>query len=86
MNYYLSAKTRLQIENLIVQANILTDVAMAHARECEDENCDWCQSLCDQGLVESCDHCGAIEHTDAINFWTGNLVGQQMFIYCPNCV
>ncbi len=83
--YNFSRSDLLGIRNIITKSEYWKDYAVAHAAECKDEDCEYCQHLCDQGLIESCDSCGVANHTDALDFWRGNLVGDQCFIYCPNC-
>ena len=85
MEYHLSKLDKINIENIKAQNNFKKSYAVSHAKECQDENCEFCQHLCDEGLVESCDSCGQIGHTDVINFWTGKLEGDKCFIYCPKC-
>lgn len=56
-----------------------------HAAHCRDEDCERCQSLCDEGLVISCDGCGHVHHTDWLG-WDGEADGRGCcFVFCPEC-
>lgn len=41
--------------------------AVNHAAFCEKNNCEYCEFLCNSGIIISCDECGYIHHTD----WKG---------------
>lgn len=55
-----------------------------HAAHCWIENCEYCEFLCEQGLVISCDACGRVHHTDWLG-WKGELHGDQCTVLCPEC-
>ncbi len=56
-----------------------------HAAHCLIEDCEWCQALCDDGLVIACDGCGHVHHTDWLG-WTRDVddVG-RCSVLCPEC-
>ena len=56
-----------------------------HAAHCRVDACEWCQSLCDQGLVICCDSCGHVHHTDWLG-WDGEIdeLG-RCTVLCPEC-
>jgi hypothetical protein len=59
--------------------------AAVHAAHCITENCEWCRSLCDQGLIISCDQCGHVHHTDWLG-WQGTLDNEgRCTVLCPEC-
>lgn len=59
--------------------------AVTHARGCEDENCEICQTNVDEGFVISCDSCGFVEHTDW-KWWRGVLQPDGgMLVFCDKC-
>lgn len=56
-----------------------------HAANCQIENCEWCKSLCDQGLVIACDECGRVHHTDWLG-WSGDADDdKRCTVLCPEC-
>lgn len=56
-----------------------------HAAHCRIPDCEWCKSLCDQGLIISCDQCGHVHHTDWLG-WNGQLDDSgRCFVFCPEC-
>lgn len=56
-----------------------------HAALCQIEDCEWCQILCDEGLVISCDGCGRVHHTDWLG-WGGAVDGKgRCTVLCPEC-
>ena len=61
------------------------NLCVSHAENCRDENCEWCQQLCDEGYIISCDCCGRIHHT-TWKLWTG-VVNEngQCAVFCPGC-
>jgi len=54
---------------------------VAHAVRCKDENCEYCDFLCNSGIIISCDECGYIHHTD----WIEWEMSEDNFIFCPTC-
>ena len=56
-----------------------------HASHCTDENCEYCQFLCDDGLVIACDECGNVHHTDWLG-WNGKVDAEgKVTVLCPEC-
>lgn len=56
-----------------------------HAAHCTVENCERCQSLCDEGLVIACEECGRVHHTDWLG-WCGEVDGDgRCTVLCPEC-
>lgn len=67
-----------------------------HAISCLEIDCEYCDFLCYEGLIEACDYCGRPGHTDESN-WTGvfeeptvcillcNRCAEQMTKDCENC-
>lgn len=56
-----------------------------HVANCTVEDCEQCNAAADHGLVETCDSCGKIQHTDWLG-WTGNVDSEgRCFMYCPTC-
>lgn len=56
-----------------------------HAAHCLIENCEECQSLCDEGLVISCCGCGHVHHTDWLG-WSGEIdENGGCTVLCPEC-
>lgn len=57
-----------------------------HAGHCTVEDCDWCNQLCEDGYIISCDDCGNVHHTD----WQGwhRIIGANggCSVYCPECL
>lgn len=84
--YALGRKARIQMGNVAYLDSFEKGAAEYHAQTCTDPDCEWCDSLCDQGLIVACDGCGHTAHTDRLNFWTG-IVDERggCLIYCPSC-
>lgn len=57
-----------------------------HVAHCCDDECEHCQSLCDEGLVISCDECGHVHHTDWLG-WIGDIDAEGCCrVLCPECL
>lgn len=86
--YTISRLAVIRMGNILYQDSCRKGEAEYHAQNCTDESCEWCQSLCDQGIIVSCDGCGFPAHTDRLNFWTGDVDPESggCLIYCPDCV
>lgn len=60
-------------------------LAALHARSCQKDNCEYCDRICREGQIISCDSCGFIEHTDW-KWWRG--VEQEdgrVAVFCDKC-
>ena len=56
-----------------------------HAAHCRDKNCEYCQFLCEDGLIISCDRCSNVHHTDWLG-WSGKVDSEgRVFVLCPEC-
>lgn len=52
-------------------------------RNCQDTNCEECQSLIDQGIIMACDNCGHPGHTDCgAESWR---IMQDGLVFCIGC-
>jgi hypothetical protein len=51
-------------------------------RTCSGQDCDHCQSLANDGVIISCDHCHEPGHTDSPGGWVRDKEG---LIYCEPC-
>lgn len=59
-------------------------LALEHARQCSDDECEWCHSLIHEGIITSCEDCGMIDFEDA-PVWNGILDGDKMTVFCFEC-
>lgn len=56
-----------------------------HIYNCADEYCEYCLGLVEDGILESCDGCGEVGHTDFCG-WIGELDSEgRCSIYCLQC-
>ena len=55
--------------------------------DCEDDECEYCQFLIEEGVITSCDLCGEAEYRDSEYMCPiGPNPKGQVFVYCLECV
>lgn len=62
------------------------NASVIHAETCQDENCERCEILCDDGYIISCDGCGRLNHR-TWKLWQRIVDSSSggCSVFCPNC-